>query len=115
MNDLLNWIISQGWGADAYGEFRARAARLRTVEPDNAAALRILADLAGRFADAYAGEPLSIDIAAKVRAQLLDILEAAIENSSASAPERLAFLNEISKIDALDGAESIALPRRHSV
>ena len=53
MNELLNWLLQQKGSLRTYVEFQDRALALRADAPEHAALLRLLADLAGRFVEAY--------------------------------------------------------------
>ncbi|MDT2020187.1 hypothetical protein [Methylocella sp. CPCC 101449] len=96
MRELLEWLKSQKGGVSTYWEFQLRALKLRTTEPDQAACLSLLADIAGRFADKYYEEPLPVDAAAGALDRLGKLLGKAVEHSDADAATRLRVLNEIS-------------------
>jgi hypothetical protein len=95
MNELLNWLLLQKSGVRTYLEFQNRALDLRASEPEHAALPRLLADLAGRFADAYDGQPLSVDVAEKALDQLSGLLEKAVRHRTTGPTGHLALLNEI--------------------
>jgi len=95
MNELLNWLLQQKGGLHTYLEFQARALELRTAEPEHVALLRLLADLAGRFAEAYDGRPLSVDIAEGALQQLTGLIETALGQRTGDPSARLALLNRI--------------------
>ncbi|TCR61355.1 hypothetical protein [Bosea sp. BK604] len=99
MNELLNWLLLQKGGIRTYLEFQNRALDLRASEPEHAALLRLLADLAGRFAEAYDGEPLSVDVAERALGQLSALLEKAIAPGAIGPAEHLALLNEIGQAE----------------
>jgi hypothetical protein len=94
-NELLDWLRNQKGGVGTYTDFQNRALALRSVDTRNAALARLLADLAGRFADAYDGEPLSVGVANEALARLTSYVEKAVQANSASPEEQLALLNEI--------------------
>ncbi len=95
MNELLAWLRDQKGGLRTYQEFRGKALALRAADPENAALARLLADLAGRFADIYDGEPLPVDIANDALARLTAHVEKAARTMGQNPAERLAFLNEL--------------------
>lgn len=95
MNELLVWLGSQKGGVGTYTEFQNKALALRSEDAQNAAVARLLADLAGRFADAYDGEPLSVGVASEALGRLKGYVAKAAEAKSASPAEQLALLNEI--------------------
>jgi len=95
MNELLEWLRLQKGGVRTYTQFCQKALALRVSQPEHAALARLLADLAGRFADAYDGEPLSLDIAERALNRLTRLVERAVRVNSAGLPEQVALLNEI--------------------
>ena len=95
MNELLEWLRLQKGGVGTYAQFCQKALALRASQPEHAALARLLADLAGRFADTYDGEPLSLDVAERALNRLTRLVERAVRVNSAGLPEQVALLNEI--------------------
>lgn len=95
MNELLNWLKQQKGSLRTYVEFQDRALTLRADEPDQAALLRLLADLAGRFVEAYDRQPLSAETAGRALDRLTDLLGKAADGSAADPSSQLVLLNEI--------------------
>jgi hypothetical protein len=95
MDELLSWLRQQKGGVGTHAEFRERALALREREPEHAAAARLLADLAGRLADAYDEERFPTDMAARALGRLTALVEKVVRLKNAGASERLALLNEI--------------------
>ncbi len=95
MNELLTWLRAQQVGVRTCTEFQERALALRAAEPQQAALLRLLADLAGRFVDRYYDQPLSIDVAARALDTLTGFVTRAVDRTAAGPGEMLALLNEI--------------------
>lgn len=95
MNELLNWLQQQKGSLRTHVEFQDRALALRADAPEQAALLRLLADLAGRFVEAYDRQPLSAEIAARALDQLTELLEKAVGQGSAGPSDHLALLNQI--------------------
>jgi hypothetical protein len=95
MNELLNWLLQQKGSLRTYGEFQDRALALRADVPEQAALLRLLADLAGRFVEAYDRQPLSAEIAGRALDRLADLLGKAAAGSAADPKAQLALLNEV--------------------
>lgn len=95
MNELLNWLLQQKGSMNTYLEFQGRALELRAAEPEHAALLRLLADLAGRFVEAYDRQPLSAEIAGRALDRLADLLGKAAAGSAADPKAQLALLNEV--------------------
>lgn len=95
MNELLNWLQQQKGSLRTYVEFQDRALALRAEAPEQAALLRLLADLAGRFVEAYDRQPLSAEIAARALDRLTEFLGKAAGGPAAGPVEQLALLNEI--------------------
>jgi len=95
MNELLNWLLQQKGSLRTYVEFQDRALALRANAPEHAALLRLLADLAGRFVEAYDRQPLSGEIAAQALDRLTDFLGRAAGGHVADPAGRIALLNEI--------------------
>jgi hypothetical protein len=96
MEDLLQWLRREKGGAATYAQFREKALALRHQEPEHAALLRLLAEIAGRFADAYDEERLPLELSKAVLAHLTSLVEKAVVIEAAGDPRReLALLNEI--------------------
>ncbi len=95
MNELLNWLQQQKGSLRTYVEFQDRALALRADAPEQAALLRLLADLAGRFVEAYDRQPLSAEIAARALDQLTGLLGKATSGNAADPASRIALLNQI--------------------
>ena len=95
MKNLLDWLRRQPSGPGAFAEFRERALALMAQEPGQAAVLRLLAELSGRFADDYFGDPLPASVAETAKRQLVGFLERAVATGSSEPGEQLALLNEI--------------------
>lgn len=95
MNELLNWLQQQKGSLRTYVEFQDRALALRADAPEQAALLRLLADLAGRFVEAYDRQPLSAEIAAQALDRLIDFLGRAANGSATDPAGRIALLNQI--------------------
>ena len=101
MNELLDWLRRQNGSVRVFSQFSEMALALRTREPDQAALARLLANLAGSFSDAYFGEPLSIDVAQRALARLIELVDKAARASSAGPERQVALLNEIALIDRI--------------
>lgn len=95
MNELLNWLLQQKGSLRTYVEFQDRALALRTDAPEQAALLRLLADLAGRFVEAYDRQPLSAETAGRALDRLTDLLGKAAAGRAADPKSQLALLNEV--------------------
>lgn len=95
MDELLNWLQQQKGSLRTYVEFEERALALRVDAPEHAALLRLLADLAGRFVEAYDRQPLSAGTAGRALDRLTDLLGKAAGADAADPASRLALLNEI--------------------
>ena len=99
MNELLEWLRAQNGGVRTYYEFQSKALALRDQDPENAGLMRLLADLAARFADAHDGQPLSVPVANEALARLMFYVEKAARTKDGSLAERLALLNEIGRAE----------------
>ena len=95
MDEIFNWLKDQKGGTGTYIEFQHRMLALRLVDTQNAALARLLADLAGRFADAYDSAPLPVSVASEALACLTDYVAKAVRARDSSAADRLTLLNEI--------------------
>jgi hypothetical protein len=95
MNELLQWLQLQSGSIRALIQFQQQALALRSAEPEHAALMRLLADLAARFVETYDGEPLPADVAERALARLIQFVEKAVRVRSASPSEQLALLNNI--------------------
>lgn len=93
---LIESLNEQGASVRAY-EACARRARARIVdEPENAAALFLIAVAAQRFVDAYDDQPLTVDAANEELGAFktyVDALESAFSNGSSD--DKVAALNRV--------------------
>lgn len=101
MHDLLEWLRVQNSGLATYEAFQRKVLALREEQPEHSALARLLADLAGRFTDAYDCEPLPVDVTVRARRRLIDLLQKAVQSQGAAPAERVAVLNEIGNVDFL--------------
>jgi hypothetical protein len=60
---LGDWLATQKGGVGTFYEFQRRTSALRLEHQGHAALLRLLGDMAGRFADTFDGEPLDVSVA----------------------------------------------------
>ncbi|MFG1201817.1 hypothetical protein V5F29_05440 [Xanthobacter aminoxidans] len=95
MKDILAWMGKQSGGAHTYLEFQKRMHMASVEHRENAAAARLLADLAGRFVDTYDGGPLPAGIARDAYGRLKNYVERAVAIESLSVEAKLDFLNEL--------------------
>jgi hypothetical protein len=99
LSKLLEWMEAQKGGVATFYEFQRRTLQLRAGNRDHAALLRLLADMAGRFADAFDGEPLEVSIAS----QALDRLTGHVRRAVGLVPDRmqahLDLLNEVASME----------------
>lgn len=103
---LVNGISEAGGGVRAYIAC-GRDARLRIAEePENAAALFLIAYAAQRFVDAYDDQPLTVANAAEELSQITSIVQL-LDNAftKGSADSKLSALNEVAS--QLAGASRI--------
>jgi len=95
MKALLQWLTLQSASIHTLTQFQEQAVALRSVEPERAACLRLLADLASRFVETYDGAPLPADVADRALIRLTELVELAVRASSAGPAEQLTLLNRI--------------------
>ena len=95
MASLAEWLGDLKGGVATFYEFARRALALRAAQPDNAGLLRLLADLAGRFADEFDGEPLEVETANGALRELTRLARRGASLDPHDLPDRLALLNEI--------------------
>jgi hypothetical protein len=55
MEELLDWLRHQNSSVRVFSQFYEKALAVRATEPQHAAMARLLANLAGNFAEAYYG------------------------------------------------------------
>lgn len=93
---LVKGLNEQGGGVRAY-DACAREARARIVsEPENAAALLLIAYAAQRFVDAYDDQPLTVETAGAEFSQFSAYVTRLDEGFSKGTPEaKLQALNEV--------------------
>lgn len=99
MDELLLWLKDQNGGIGTYTEFQRRALAMLSSEPEHAALIRLLADMADRFVNAYEGEPLSFDVADRALGKLIALVEQAVSADAGSSAERIASLNEVGRAE----------------
>lgn len=97
MRELRNWLSTQLGGVEMFEEYQRRSIAMQATEPENAAMLRLLGDLSGRFAECYDEQPLTVATANEAWSRLLDLTDKAIVANAAPATEKLKALNEISR------------------
>jgi hypothetical protein len=95
MEELLDWLHQQNGSVRVFSRFSEMALGLRAKEPEHAALARLLADLAGNFAEAYYGEPLPLDVAEGALAKLTELVEKGVKANAAGLPQQMSLLNEI--------------------
>jgi hypothetical protein len=95
MDELLSWLRLQKGGVGTFRSFQQKSLALAASKPEHAALWRLLGDLSGRFADAYDGHPLPVDVARHALTRLLAFVEKAVDAESAGPAEYLALLNEV--------------------
>lgn len=95
--NLLAWLEQQKGGVATFYEFQRQSLALRDINEKNAALLRLLADLAGRFADRFDGEPLDISTANKALAVLTGYVRDAGSVRHDQAADLLKLLNRIAR------------------
>jgi hypothetical protein len=95
-NEFLTGLSQQGGSVRAYDKC-AREARARiAAEPENAAALLLIAYAAQHFVDAYDDQPLTVEMAAKEFDYFSEIVGALDKGYSAgSAEARVTALNKV--------------------
>lgn len=99
MRELLAWLLTQKGGVRTYSDFQDKALALSLLEPENAGFARLLGHLAGRFADFYYGQPLSVSVADEALGRLTQHLQQAIEAGSLPAEEKLGVINKIAQAE----------------
>jgi hypothetical protein len=95
LSNLLEWLETQKGGIATFYEFQRRSLALRADNEEHAALLRLLADLSGRFADLYDGEPLDLATASRALAVLTDHVRQAAGLEPEQAGHVLDLLNRI--------------------
>jgi len=64
-------------------------------QPENAAVLRLLANLSGEFAESYDDQPLYAAVADEAFSRLLSLIDEAVCVCSRDASDRLMLLNKV--------------------
>lgn len=101
MNDLYIWLLGQNISLGTYHDFQIEALKVAAHQFHEAAAARMLADIAGRFAYSYDGQPLTEDVAAVAFSTFLQLTRRACEVQGRPAQEQLEFLNGLGQADLL--------------
>lgn len=94
--DLVKDLTEKGGSVRAY-DACARAARARiAAEPENAAALLLIASAAQHFVDAYDDQPLTVEAAGEELAEFNDLVVTLDKAHRDGSPEvKLAALNKV--------------------
>lgn len=95
LSNLLEWLEAQKGGIATFYEFQRRALALRTDNEGHAALFRLLADLAGRFADLFDGEPLDLSTASGALTILTGYVRQAADLKPDHAEGLLDLLNRV--------------------
>ncbi|MBD9490510.1 hypothetical protein [Ensifer sp. ENS11] len=95
MIELFNWFGAQPGGVGSYRKFEENALELALDLPEHAASLRLLADIAARFVETYADQPLPAGVADAAFKKMTSIVEIISASKDSSVEERLAALNAI--------------------
>jgi hypothetical protein len=101
MDELLQWLRQQDASVRVFSQFCEKALALRANEPQHAAMARLLASVAGNFSEAYYGEPLALDVAARALARLTALVEKAVQADAAGLSQQMVVLNEIATTDLI--------------
>lgn len=95
LSELLQWLEMQKGGVATFYEFQRRSLALRASNDQQAGLLRLLADLSGRFADLYDGEPLDLSTASQALQRLIDYVREAIKLKPGDAEDLLNLANRV--------------------
>lgn len=99
LSELLQWLETQKGGVATFYEFQRRALALRVSDGRLSGLLRLLADLSGRFADEYDGEPLDLTTASHALRQLVTHVHEASELTPGDDESLIALINRIGLAD----------------
>ena len=99
LSELLQWLEMQKGGVATFHEFQRRALALRVSDGRQAGLLRLLADLSGRFADEYDGEPLDLTTASGALQQLVAHVRDASRLTPGDTESLVALINRIGLAD----------------
>lgn len=97
--DLLQWLEMQKGGVATFYEFQRKSLALQLSHGRQAGLLRLLADLSGRFADEYDGEPLDLTTASHALQQLVVFVREASELAPGDADSLIALINRVGLAD----------------
>lgn len=99
LSSLLEWLEAQKGGVATFYEFQRKALQLHAANSEHAALLRLLADTAGRFADAFDGEPLEVSVACEALNRLTGHVRKAAGLDSDRTQAHLDLLNSIASTE----------------
>jgi hypothetical protein len=99
LSNLLDWLSTQKGGVATFYEFERRSLALRADNQGHSALLRLLADIAGRFADLFDGEPLEVSTASRALETLTGYMRQAENLKPGQAQAHLELLNQIGLIE----------------
>lgn len=95
MKDLYAWLSTQHNGLKTYNAFQSKVLQLAREQPESAALLHLLANLAERFVSSYDEAPLPVEVADRAFAKLKQLVQEGTEWNRKSDAEKIALLNEI--------------------
>lgn len=96
---LLQWLEMQKGGVATFYEFQRRSLALRASHGRQAGLLRLLADLSGRFADEFDGEPLDLSTASQALSRLNAYVHEASGLGPGDAEGLIALINRVGLAD----------------
>lgn len=99
LSELLQWLETQKGGVATFYEFQRRSLALRVSHGQQAGLLRLLADLSGRFADEYDGEPLDLTTASHALRLLVAHVREASGLTPGDAEGLIALINRVGLAD----------------
>ncbi|SMH56488.1 hypothetical protein [Mesorhizobium australicum] len=99
LHGLLQWLDMQKGGVATFYEFQRRSLALRASHNRQAGLMRLLADLSGRFADEFDGEPLDLSTASQALSQLKAYVREASELPPGDAESLIALINRVGLAD----------------
>lgn len=99
LSELLQWLEMQKGGVATFYEFQRKSLALRASHGRQAGLLRLLADLSGRFADEYDGEPLDLTTASHALRQLITYVREASGLAPGDAESLITLINRVGFAD----------------
>jgi hypothetical protein len=112
LDAIAAWLRREPESMRTFVAFQRRCYGQIGEAGDDAAYLRLLGRMAGRWAEQHDGEPVAAQAVEEAHRHLLALTERALRASKRPAAEQLAVLNELARIELVGVAQPSLTPVR---